>query len=211
MKAALKTAGIVPVLRGDNGAQVLELARALVAGGIGAVEVTMTVPEAAEVIAALRAEFSERLLLGAGTVTDVEQAQACMAAGAVFVVTPVCAPEVVQVCHERGVAVALGAATPTEVWRAHRAGADVVKVFPAACLGGASYLAALRGPFPHISLMPTGGVTLDNLHEYTAAGARVVGIGSALADTRLLHARGARAIQELAGAYCQRFRELTIE
>src|SRR5690606_37290537 len=98
-----------------------------------------------------------------------------------------------------------------EAWKAYRAGADLVKIFPVSCLGGAAYVSALKGPFPDMRLMPTGGVTLANMHEYTAAGARVLGIGSALADARLLEGQGPDAIAALARNYCERFRALAHE
>lgn len=207
--ARLEAAGLVPVIRATGPAQALALSSALVEGGVRALEVTMTVPDAPRLIAELIASFGDQVVVGAGTVTNAQELSVCLDAGAEFIVTPICVPELVAGCHALGRPIALGAVTPTEVWRAHHSGADLVKVFPISCFGGAAYMSALRGPFPAIRLMPTGGVTLTNMHEYIQAGARVLGIGSALANTDLLEANGPEAVAVLARNYCQRYRALT--
>ena len=165
----------------------------------------MTVPNAIAAIGAVAKRFPGTMLVGAGTVTDAETARRAIDAGAEFIVSPCLVPEVIEAAHRAGVAVLPGALTPGEVFEAHRLGGDMVKVFPAQALGGAAYLRALRGPFPAIPLVPTGGVTLANLAEMFQAGAAAVGVGTELIsqdalDRRDYAAIGARAKQFLAAA-----------
>jgi 2-dehydro-3-deoxyphosphogluconate aldolase/(4S)-4-hydroxy-2-oxoglutarate aldolase len=167
----------------------------------------MTVPGAHEVIAELRKDFGDQVLVGAGTVTSVSEVDACLRAGAQFIVTPVCLPELVAPAHEAAAVVALGALTPTEVWSAWSAGADVVKVFPASALGGPAYIRALKPPFPKVKLMPTGGVSLSTIEPFLAAGAFALGVGGALVDIAQLRARGAEFMADQARAYVAKFNE----
>lgn len=203
----LRRVGLVPVVRALSADDALEACRALVRGGLRALEVTMTVPGAHEVIATLSAELGEHVMVGAGTVTSAAEVSDCLRAGARFIVTPVCLPELVAPAHEGKVVVALGALTPTEVWSASRAGADVVKVFPASAMGGPSYIQALKAPFPEVKLMPTGGVTLSTIEPFLAAGAFALGVGGALVDITLLRERGSEAIADQARAYVAKFNE----
>lgn len=203
----LRRVGLVPVVRAPRAEEALEACRALVRGGLSGLEVTMTVPGAHQVIATLRKDFGEEVLVGAGTVTSSRDVDACLRAGAQFIVTPVCLPELVAPAHEAGVLVALGALTPTEVWTAWSAGADVVKVFPASALGGATYIQALRAPFPEVKLMPTGGVGLSTIEAFVTAGAFALGVGGALVDVTQMRERGAEFMVEQARAYVAQFNQ----
>jgi 2-dehydro-3-deoxyphosphogluconate aldolase/(4S)-4-hydroxy-2-oxoglutarate aldolase len=156
---------------------------ALADGGVKAIEVTMTVPGAVELIRQLAASLPAGIVLGAGTVVDAATARAVIDAGARFIVSPVFRREVVHTCLERGIVAAPGCFSPTEILDAHDMGADVVKVFPATALGP-QYIKDLRAPMPQLKLMPTGGVTLDNAGDWIRAGAVAVGVGSALLDTK---------------------------
>lgn len=172
--------GLVPVIRAESAAIALRIVEALVAGGIRTLEITMTVPDALGAIRAVADRFGDAVLLGAGTVTSRELAEGAVDAGAEFLVTPCLVPDVIAVARERGVAVLPGALTPTEVFTAWSLGGDIIKVFPASNLGGASYLKALKGPFPQIPLCPTGGVNLLTIADFVKAGAVAVGVGGEL-------------------------------
>lgn len=176
---------LVPVVRAPSSDSAIQLVEALLEGGIATIELTMTVPGAIEVISRIAREFGEKILLGAGTVLDDETARACIDAGAQFIVSPGLDAGTVLVCNALGVAVAPGALTPTEVLTAWRTGADIVKIFPCDAVGGPSYVKALKAPLPQVPLMPTGGVSLDNLLDFIRAGAVAVGVGSNLADAKL--------------------------
>ncbi len=181
----LQSIGLVPVLRAESVDQAIALATAIADAGVTTLEVTMTVPGALQVIRRL-AEDRPDILIGAGTVLDPETARLCILEGAQYVVSPALNVKTIELCHRYSVAVLPGALTPTEILTAWEAGADVVKVFPASALGGAKYLAALKGPLPQIELIPTGGVTLGNAHEFLAAGAFALGVGSDLVDAKAL-------------------------
>jgi 2-dehydro-3-deoxyphosphogluconate aldolase/(4S)-4-hydroxy-2-oxoglutarate aldolase len=176
----LRQGGIVPVIRAESSAIAVKVAEALVAGGITTLEITMTVPDALVAIRDVRARFAGQVLLGAGTVTSRALAEGALEAGAEFLVTPCIVADVLNVAHERNVAVLPGAMTPTEVFAAWSAGGDIIKIFPASNVGGASYLKALKGPFPQIPLCPTGGVNLQTIGEFIKAGADAVGVGGEL-------------------------------
>jgi len=180
--------GIVPVVRAPSPELAVRAAEALLAGGVSVLEITMTVPNALGVVELLNQRFAERALVGAGTVLDAAQANACLDAGARFIVSPGLDLATVAAVRARDVAVLPGALTPTEVMAAAKAGADMVKIFPCSAAGGASYLRALRGPLPHVKLLPTGGVSLATAHEYIAAGAVALGVGTELVDIALLRA-----------------------
>src|SRR5881392_1996103 len=155
---------------------------AMAEGGVRALEVTMTVPRAVDMIRELAPTLPPGFLLGAGTVIDAATARAVIDAGASFVVSPVFRPDVVAACHERDVPAMPGCFTPTEILAAHECGADIIKVFPATALGP-QYIKDVRAPLPQLKLMPTGGVTLDNAGDWIRAGAVAVGVGSALLDS----------------------------
>jgi 2-dehydro-3-deoxyphosphogluconate aldolase/(4S)-4-hydroxy-2-oxoglutarate aldolase len=178
--------GLVPVLRAPSAEMAIAAAAAIEAGGVPVLEVTMTVPGAIEVIAAIAKAHQGRVLVGAGTVLDPETARACILAGAQFVVSPALNLKTIELCHRYSVPVIPGALTPTEIVTAWEAGADVVKVFPCSAVGGAQYLSALKGPLPQIHLIPTGGVSLATAADFLAAGAFALGVGSDLVDVSAL-------------------------
>lgn len=199
--AALREGGIVPVIRADSADTALRIADALVAGGIRTLEITMTVPDAIGAIKAVADRFGSSVLLGAGTVTSRALAEGSLDAGAEFLVTPCVVPDVIAVAKERGVAVLPGAMTPTEVFTAWSSGGDIIKIFPASNVGGASYLKALKGPFPQIPLCPTGGVNLQTIGEFVKAGASAVGVGGELVSKAAIDAGDYGKITELAKQY----------
>jgi 2-dehydro-3-deoxyphosphogluconate aldolase / (4S)-4-hydroxy-2-oxoglutarate aldolase len=178
---AIQELAIVAVIRMRDARKLRHVIDALAAGGVRAIEVTMTVPNAVAMIDDLAPSLPQDILLGAGTVTDAATARAVIDAGARFVVGPVFRRDVVDACRERDVAVAPGCFSPTEILDAHEYGADVVKVFPATALGP-QFIKDIRAPLPQLKIMPTGGVTLDNAGDWIRAGAVAVGVGSALID-----------------------------
>jgi 2-dehydro-3-deoxyphosphogluconate aldolase/(4S)-4-hydroxy-2-oxoglutarate aldolase len=177
----LEDHGVVAVIRLQDPARLRAVVDALAAGGVRALEVTMTVPRAIDLIGEIAPTLPPGFLLGAGTVVDRETAARAIDAGARFVVGPVLRRPVIEACHERGVPALPGCMTPTEILDAWDAGADLVKVFPATALGP-GYLKDVRAPLPHLKLVPTGGVTIENAGEWIRAGAAAVGVGSALLD-----------------------------
>ncbi|MGD0520591.1 MAG: bifunctional 4-hydroxy-2-oxoglutarate aldolase/2-dehydro-3-deoxy-phosphogluconate aldolase [Terracidiphilus sp.] len=193
--------GLIPVLRARNAAQAHALVRAMIAGGVSIVEVTMTVPGAVDLLKELKREYGAKLLLGSGTVTTAAQAEATIEAGAEFVVSPSLHPEVIALTKASKKISIPGALTPTEVITAWNAGADYVKVFPCSAVGGASYLKSLLAPFPHLRLIPTGGVTLETAESFLRAGARALGVGSDLVNLAAIDAGTPETITETARAY----------
>jgi 2-dehydro-3-deoxyphosphogluconate aldolase / (4S)-4-hydroxy-2-oxoglutarate aldolase len=176
--------GLLAVVRGESRAAALEVVGALVQGGVLGIEITFTTPEAPRVIRDLNEEYGDSILLGAGTVTTHEQVDQAAEAGATFLVSPGCDPELLPGMLGTGPLVLPGALTPSEVMLARRLGAQAVKLFPGSS-GGPSYLKALRGPFPNTAFVPTGGVSLANIADWFAAGAFAVGAGGALAPSSL--------------------------
>ena len=179
--AKVEALGVVAVIRLKDPARLRAVVDAMMEGGVRALEVTMTVPRAIELIRELAPALPAGFLLGAGTVTDPVTARAVIDAGASFVVSPVFRPDVIAACHERDVPAMPGCFSPTEILAAHECGADIVKVFPATMLGP-QFIKDVRAPLPQVKLMPTGGVTLDNAGDWIRAGAVAVGLGSALLD-----------------------------
>lgn len=177
----IEASGVVAVVRLREAAQMQAVADALLAGGVRVIEVTMTVPRAVELIARLTETLQADAVIGAGTVLDALTTMLVIDAGAEFVVSPVFRPELIEVCHRNNVAAMPGCFTPTEILSAWEAGADVVKVFPATALGP-SFFKDLRGPLPHIRMMPTGGVTRANAGDWIRAGAIAIGVGTALIE-----------------------------
>jgi 2-dehydro-3-deoxyphosphogluconate aldolase/(4S)-4-hydroxy-2-oxoglutarate aldolase len=170
---------IVAVIRAASGERLVEVAEALIAGGVDVLEITFTVPRAIDVLKRVSETVGDRALVGAGTVLDSETARAALLAGAEFIVSPNLNVDVIRLCRRYDKLVMPGAFTPTEVLAAWEAGADIVKIFPSDSVGPA-YLKALHGPFPHIRLMPTGGVDVDNASAYLKAGACALGVGGSL-------------------------------
>src|SRR6266700_4395566 len=173
--------GIVAVVRSRDGQQLVEVARALADGGVTVVEITMSVPDALEVVRAVKRALGDRLLLGAGTILDPETARAALLAGAEYLVAPTINLDVIRLCQRYDKLVMPGAFTPTEILTAWEAGADIVKVFPADVVGPA-FFKAVRGPLPQIRLMPTGGVDLTTAAAFLNAGACCLGIGGQLVE-----------------------------
>lgn len=180
----IRSLGLLAVVRGETRAAALDVVGALVEGGVSGIEVTFTTPEAPEVMRELNEEYGDDILLGAGTIISREHVEESVGAGAEFLVSPGCDPEILTAMIETGLLSLPGTLTPSEIMHAHRLGAPAVKLFPGSS-GGPSYLKALRGPFPDISFMPTGGVSLGNITEWFAAGAIAVGAGSSLAPSSL--------------------------
>ena len=195
------------MIRAESSDAAKAVVDALVEAGLTVAEITMTVPGAIEAIASVAKHFGDKVLVGAGTVTDADTARRAADAGAEFIVTPCLVPEVIDAGRRAEVAVLPGALTPTEVLEAFRLGGDMVKVFPAQNMGGASYLRALRGPFPEIPLVPTGGVTLDNVREMFDAGAAAVGVGSEMISKDALARRDYAAIGVLATRFLAAVRQ----
>ncbi|RIQ13741.1 bifunctional 4-hydroxy-2-oxoglutarate aldolase/2-dehydro-3-deoxy-phosphogluconate aldolase, partial [Jiangella rhizosphaerae] len=198
--AQLRETGVMAILRARSADRFGEISRTLVDAGITCLEITLTSPGALEAIKAIRADLPDSVDVGAGTVVDADQARAVVEAGAGFVVSPSMEADVVAVAREAGIPAYPGALTPTEVLAAWRAGATVVKLFPGSAVGP-SYITALRGPFPEIAIMPTGGVSLDNIGDWIRAGAAGVGLGGPLlgdaadgGDLGALADRAARAL-----------------
>jgi 2-dehydro-3-deoxyphosphogluconate aldolase/(4S)-4-hydroxy-2-oxoglutarate aldolase len=185
--AALEAAGVVAVIRLKDPGKLRGVVDALVEGGVRALEVTMTVPGAVDLIRAIKPTLPDGFLLGAGTVTDAATAARVIDAGASFVVSPVFRRDVLTEAHRHDVAALPGCFTPTEILDAWEAGADIVKVFPATALGP-TFFKDVRGPLPHVKLMPTGGVTIENAGTWIQAGAVAVGIGTSLLDAKAIAA-----------------------
>jgi 2-dehydro-3-deoxyphosphogluconate aldolase / (4S)-4-hydroxy-2-oxoglutarate aldolase len=191
---------IVPAVRAANAEDALFAAEAVSRGGLPIVELTMTVPNATELIAQL-VKKHPRMVVGAGTVLDLETARACLAAGAKFITSPGLDLEIVEFAVKAGVIVMPGVLTPSEVIAAVKAGADFVKIFPCAQLGGVDYLHALKAPFPHVAFIAAGGVNQQTAGKYLAAGAVAVGIGADLIPSRAIANRESGWIEELARRY----------
>jgi len=181
----LTNPGIIAVIRAQKPEQVLPLSEALIAGGVIAIEITMTTPNAIAAIREASQKLGTRGLIGVGTVLDAATAREAIAAGAEFVVTPITRPEIVAAAHAADRPVMLGAYTPTEAQLAHEAGADFVKIFPADGLGP-NYIKAIRGPLPHLRIVPTGGVDLKTAADFLKAGCVALGVGSSLVSTKIL-------------------------
>jgi 2-dehydro-3-deoxyphosphogluconate aldolase/(4S)-4-hydroxy-2-oxoglutarate aldolase len=195
-------AGIVAVVRAPDPAGLVEVIRALAAGGVTVAEVTLTVPNALDVIRAAKTALGDSVLLGAGTVLDPETCRAALLAGAEFIVAPTLNLDVIRLCRRYDKLVMPGAFTPTEILTAWEAGADVVKVFPADVVG-AAFFKAMRGPLPQVRLMPTGGVDLTTAADFLKAGACCLGVGSQLVDPKLVAARAFDRLRDLAAQYVE--------
>jgi 2-dehydro-3-deoxyphosphogluconate aldolase/(4S)-4-hydroxy-2-oxoglutarate aldolase len=192
--------GIVAVVRSPDSRQLVEVTRALADGGVTVVEITMTVPNALEVVRQVRQALGERVLLGAGTILDPETARAALLAGAEYLVAPTVNLDAIRLCRRYDKLVMPGAFTPTEILSAWEAGADVVKVFPADVVGPA-FFKALRGPLPQVRLMPTGGVDLNTAADFLRAGACCLGVGGQLVEPRAVAEGNFDRIRDLARQY----------
>jgi 2-dehydro-3-deoxyphosphogluconate aldolase / (4S)-4-hydroxy-2-oxoglutarate aldolase len=187
---------VVPVLRLASAELTERAVGCLAAAGFATVEITMTTPDALSLVG----KISAKMLVGAGTVLDLDTAKRCLDAGAQFLVAPCLIPGLARIAHERGAAALIGGFTPGEILAAHREGADIVKLFPASS-GGPEHLKAVRAVFPDIRLCPTGGVSLQNMQAYFAAGAALVGVGNNIIDLDALSSGNAAAV----AAHARRF------
>jgi len=199
----IKELAVVPIVRTPTAETAIASVEAVLEGGIECVEITLTVQNALKAIELVADRYGDRVLLGAGTVLDPESARACMLAGAQFIVTPSLNVRTVEMARRYSKPIFPGGLTPTEVLTGWEAGADGIKVFPCSALGGAKYIKALKAPFPHIELIPTGGVNLDTIGDFMKAGCAAVGVGSELIDTKTVMAGDYGLIT----ARARRFRE----
>jgi len=197
MLERIERSGVVAIVRLDDYSRAPEMARALADGGVEAVEFTYTNPAAGEAVRATKAAMGGDMLVGAGTVLDPETARAAILQGADFIVTPTLQVDTIRLCQRYSVPTVIGAFTPTEILTAWESGATIVKVFPAS-VGGPRYLKDVRGPLPHVKLMPTGGVSFENAGEFIRAGAVGVAAGSNLVDAATIAAQDWKTLTERA-------------
>lgn len=193
--------GIVPIVRCDSAADALAAVDAVYAGGIRAVEITMTVPGALGALEKVADKLGDKMTLGAGTVLDPETCRACFLAGAQFIVTPALKPATIEMARRYSKPIMPGALTPTEILTAWEHGADFVKVFPCGNMGGPKYIKALKGPLPQVEMIPTGGVNLETAGEFLKAGAAAVAVGGELVDGKTLKAKTYHVITERCQQY----------
>jgi 2-dehydro-3-deoxyphosphogluconate aldolase/(4S)-4-hydroxy-2-oxoglutarate aldolase len=186
--ARISEVGLIPIVRTPSSEGAFRAAEAILSGGIGIAEITMTVPDAFQVMERVAKSFGDQVLLGAGTVLDAKTCEAALSAGAEFIVTPSLELDVIEMAKRHNKACIIGALSPTEVLAAWRAGASMVKIFPCGPVGGPNYIKALKGPFPYIDYVPTGGVTLDTTPDFIRAGAAAVAVGGELVDVKALQA-----------------------
>ncbi len=194
--------GIIAVVRAPSADLVGPLSEALVEGGVIAIEITLSTPDALRAIREAAATLGARALVGVGTVLKPHDCAAALEAGAQFIVTPILRPELVPLAHQANRPIMLGAYTPTEVQLAHESGADFVKLFPADTLGP-GYLKSLLAPLPHLKLVPTGGVELNNARDFIKAGAAALGVGSSLVSRQILLNRDWKELTRLARSFVQ--------
>jgi 2-dehydro-3-deoxyphosphogluconate aldolase / (4S)-4-hydroxy-2-oxoglutarate aldolase len=199
----IKKIGLVPVIRTSNAETAMRAVEAVLDGGIQCVEITMTVDRAIYALEHVANKHGDKVLLGAGTVLDPETARSCMLAGADFFVTPSLNLKTIEMAKRYSKAIIPGALTPTEILSAWEAGADAVKVFPCHALGGASYIKALKGPFPQIEVVPTGGVNLETVSALLQAGACAVGVGGELVDAKSIAAGNYQIFTERARQFLE--------
>lgn len=204
----IKELGIVPIVRTKDAESAIRAVEAICEGGIPCAEITMTVDGAIRALERVADKLGDRIILGAGTVLDPETARACMLAGAEFFVTPSLNIKTIEMAKRYSKAAFPGALTPTEIVTAWQAGADAIKVFPCSALGGAKYIKALKGgPFPHIEFVPTGGVNLETVGDFLAAGCCAVGVGSDLIDNKTIQEGKYEVFVERARQFRQKIAE----
>ena len=198
----LANPGVIAVVRAPKTEMVMPLSEALIAGGVIAIEITMTTPNAIAAIREASTKLGSRALIGVGTITDGDTCRAAIAAGAEFVVSPICHSELPVICRTANKPCCLGAVTPTEAQRAYELGADFVKLFPADNLGPA-YIKALRAPLPHLKIVPTGGVDLNTIGDFFKAGCAAVGVGGSLVSAKLMQAGDWAGLTKLAAQFVE--------
>ena len=199
--------GLIPVIRVTSASEATDVADAVKEGGVSFIEITMSVQGAIDVIKELTQKYKDEIIMGAGTVLDPETGRAALLAGAQFLVSPTLNLDLIQLGHRYSAVVIPGAMTPTEILTAWNAGADMVKVFPSAQLGGPEYIKALRGPLPQILLVPTGGVNLQNAGAFIKAGAAALGVGGELVDKKAIKEKKFQIITESTRAFLKTIRE----
>ena len=199
--------GLVPVIRVTSASEAIDVSDAIKEGGVSFIEITMSVPGAIDVIKELTKKYKDEIIMGAGTVLDTETGRAALLAGAQFIVSPILNIDLIHLAHRYSALVIPGTMTPTEILTAWNAGADMVKVFPAAQLGGPDYIKAIRGPLPQILLVPTGGVNLQNAGAFIKAGAAALGVGGELVDKKAIQERKFNIITENTKVFLKTIRE----
>jgi 2-dehydro-3-deoxyphosphogluconate aldolase/(4S)-4-hydroxy-2-oxoglutarate aldolase len=199
--------GLIPVIRVTSAQEAIDVADAIKEGGVTFIEITMSVQGAIDVIKDLTKKYKDEIIVGAGTVLDPETGRAALLAGAQFIVSPTLNLDLIHLAHRHSAVVIPGAMTPTEILTAWNAGADMVKVFPAAQAGGPEYIKALRGPLPQVLLVPTGGVNLQNTGAFIKAGAAAVGVGGELVDKKALKEKKFNILTENARAFLKAIRD----
>jgi 2-dehydro-3-deoxyphosphogluconate aldolase / (4S)-4-hydroxy-2-oxoglutarate aldolase len=204
--AQIRAVGLVPIVRAPSAEDAMLAAEAIVAGNIGIAEITLTVPHALQVLEKVADKFGDKVLLGAGTILDPESCRAALLAGAEFIVTPSLNLQVIEMALRYSKPCVAGALTPTEIVTAWQAGTDWVKIFPCGPVGGAKYIKALKGPFPQIEFVPTGGVNLETTPEFIKAGAAAVAVGGELVDLNALREGKVEVISANARKYVEAVR-----
>ena len=199
--ASIIDIGIVPVVRTETAEGAIKSIEAIFKGGVRAAEITMTVPGAIKALEKVADQFGDKIMLGAGTVLDPETARICMLAGAQFFVTPSLKISTIEMVQRYSKIMCAGALTPTEVQTAWESGADIVKVFPCGNVGGPKYIKALKGPFPHIEMVPTGGVNLETAGDFLRAGACAIAVGGELVDAKTIREGKFDVIEDRAKQY----------
>jgi 2-dehydro-3-deoxyphosphogluconate aldolase/(4S)-4-hydroxy-2-oxoglutarate aldolase len=190
--------GIVPIVRVSSAESAVQAVEAIYRGGVRAAEITMTVPGAIRALEKVADHLGDKMMLGAGTVLDPETARACMLAGAEFFVTPALRVTTIEMAKRYSKVIFPGALTPTEVLTAWEAGADAVKIFPCGNVGGPKYIKALKGPLPHVAMIPTGGVNLETTSDFLKAGACAVAVGTEMVDAKTIREGRFDVIEERA-------------
>jgi 2-dehydro-3-deoxyphosphogluconate aldolase/(4S)-4-hydroxy-2-oxoglutarate aldolase len=199
--------GLIPVIRVTSAQEAIDVSDAIKEGGVSLIEITMSVQGALDAIRELARKYKDEIIMGAGTVLDPETGRAALLAGAQFIVTPTLNLDLIQLAHRYSVVIVPGAATPTEILTAWNAGADMVKIFPAAQLGGPEYIKALKGPLPQVLYVPTGGVNLQNSGAFIKAGATALGVGGELVDKKAVKEKKFNIITENTRAFLKIIRE----
>ncbi len=199
--------GLIPVIRVSSSEEAIDVADAIKQGGSSFIEITMSVPGAIEVVKELTLRYRAEIVIGAGTILDPETARAALLAGAQFLVTPTLNLDVIKLARRYSTVVVPGAATPTEILTAWTAGADMVKVFPVAQLGGPDYIRALKGPLPQVLMVPTGGVTIENAAAYIKAGSAALAVGGELVDKKAVKEKAFNVITDNTRAFLKVIRE----
>jgi len=199
--------GLIPVIRVTSAQEAIDVADAIKEGGVSFIEITMSVQGAIDVIKELTLKYKDEIIMGAGTVLDPETGRAALLAGAKFIVSPTLNLDLIHLAHRYSAVVIPGAMTPTEILAAWNAGADMVKVFPVAQLGGPEYIKAIRGPLPQILLVPTGGVNLQNAGAFIRAGAVALGVGGELVDKKALKEKRFHIITENTHSFLKAIQE----